>query len=202
MSPLEIGVVALVSCWLAALTVAVVIVVRQVAILGFRLDRVGGRAPAGADGLDIGRRVPDFVLEALPQTRLGVAYVLITSATCAPCREIAPQLSKIHVPEPVIALVPGGEDLASSLIALMPPWVKTVRDPLAAELSKALQVQYTPFAMEIEAGYVTARAYLHSAADLEGLSRVRRSGERKLPITLREAIEHARLADGAARQVV
>lgn len=194
MSTITVIAVVFSAVWLGLLTLVVVILVRQAAILGVRLELMNSQPPADSAGLDVGRPVPPSVLEGVPEARSGVAYVLLMSAICAPCRELVPRLAKVQVEEAVVALVPGRPEVADSLVTLFPTWVRTIRDPLASELAKALQVQQTPFALEIEAGHITGKSFLHKATDLQVLVKARRSGGRQLPATIVEVIENARTA--------
>lgn len=180
MSGLALSAIVLAALWLGVLTLVMVLVVRQLAILTARFEMAGSRISPGADGLEVGRQAPVEVLSALPELRTRVGYVLVLSATCAPCRELAPNLAELSFTEPVTALVPGRAELADSLAQLLPGWMRVVRDPEAMAIANALQVRTTPFAMEIEGGFVTGKAFLHAAADLRRLAEARRTGARKL----------------------
>ena len=177
-----LGTLALVlaTIWLAALTMVALVLVREVAVLRFHQgQRTRASAPA-RQGLDIGRDLPPLVRELVPETSTGVVYVILTSAICAPCRELVTQLRQLKIDEPVVALVAGRSDVAEDLVAMFPPYVRVVRDPLATTLADALELRTTPFAMELEFGQVTGKAFLHEASHLMNLIRARRTGLRKL----------------------
>jgi hypothetical protein len=64
----------------------------------------------------------------------------------------------------IVALVPGREDQAGELAALLPSGVRVVRDPEATMLAESLDLEATPFALEIKRGTVTRKAHLYEGA--------------------------------------
>lgn len=192
MSDLAIVAVFAFSIWLAALTVALLIVIRQLSLLSLRFQLAGPRFSPAEDGLDVGRAVPSELLASIPEASSSVAYVIVASAICAPCREIAPGLARLRLDEPVVALVAGRAELADALASSFPAWIRILRDPVATQFANLLQVKSTPFAMELENGQVTGKVFLHEATDLMRLVNARRSGQRRLPRMAGEAVSHAR----------
>lgn len=180
MSGLALVALVAAAIWLGFLTLVMILLVRQVAVLTARFELGLPRFSPAADGLEIGRDAPQSVMEAIPEARSEVAYVLLTSATCGPCRELVPELARHHADEKVVALLAGPDALADGLAALFPPWIQIIRDPLATALAKSLEIQSTPFAMEIEDGRISGKAYLYSVSDLLRLIEARRSGARRL----------------------
>lgn len=169
MSGLALTALIMVCAWLGVLTLVVVLLVRQIGLLTVRLSLAGEDILPDNDGPEVGSEIPDEVALALPQLNGERNYVLLLSASCIPCRELAVELGR-HSFEPAItALVPGSEKLADNLEALLPSGVRVVRDPEATELAGALEVESTPFALEVEGGTVTRKAYLYSSADLISL---------------------------------
>jgi hypothetical protein len=73
------------------------------------------------------------------------------------------------LPPRLVTLLPGSDDVAESLVALLPPAATVVRDPDAAALADLLEIQSTPFAMEITEGVVSGKAFLSRFDDLEEL---------------------------------
>src|SRR5687768_15312672 len=170
------------ALWTGVLTVTVLTLVRQIGVLTVRLEASGAGRPAGnIDGLDVGRRVPPEVIAAVPGAANGPAYILLTSAICEPCRELVPALAKTRQVPGVVALVPGRPEMAATLVDQFPAWIETVVDPVASSIAKALEIQRTPFLLEIEGGFVTAKSYMHSVRDLEVIVRARTDGSRRLP---------------------
>ena len=53
------------------------------------------------------------------------------------------------------------------MAALLPSGIRVVLDPDAARVAEAIDLESTPFALEVERGTVTRKAFLHEgAADL------------------------------------
>jgi hypothetical protein len=164
MSGLAVVALVLACIWLGILTLVVVLLVRQIGLLTVRLS-VAGQAPdLDHDGPEVGSNVPEEVASALPEVGGERAYVLLISASCTPCRELAAGIRQHHFEQTVVALVPGDEELADELAALLPPGVRAVRDPEARRLAGALGISSTPFAVEVERGTVTRKAYLYDGA--------------------------------------
>lgn len=164
-----LGTIALVlaALWMGALTLAIVLTIRQVAILMVRLDRLGEGVgfPTAfydpmAEGPEIGSRLPEEVSRALPELGSGMTHLLLLSATCGPCQDLAAGLGKAGVPKQgrVLALVPGRREMADALAATLPSGVRQIRDPDATALAHKLSIQRVPFALLIESGTVTAKA--------------------------------------------
>jgi hypothetical protein len=168
-SALEIVVVALATAWLAVLTLVVLLLVRQIGLLTVRLDMAAGeRISMDEDGLALGTQVSERTVAALPELNSGVKYVLLFSASCDPCLDVAHDLGHVELNGDVVALVAGKKELADEIAGRL-HGVRIVRDPAAAELAGELAVSSVPFAFEISETVVTAKKYLHSARDLEAL---------------------------------
>jgi hypothetical protein len=169
MSTLAIAALVLVCIWLGVLTLVVVLLVRQIGLLTVRLSVVGQGLSLDNDGPDVGSSIPDDVASALPDVEEDRAYVLLISAGCIPCRELVANLGEHRFEQEILALVPGREEQASELAALLPPGIRVVLDPEATRLAEALKLESTPFVLEVERGTVTRKAYLHEgASDLVG----------------------------------
>lgn len=171
MSGIGLAAIVLVGAWLGILTLVVVLLVRQVGLLGVRLDLSGPPYEPENDGPEIGSQLPEDVISTLPQLRTGRAYLVLLSATCTPCRELAAELRDQQLPrgQDLIALVPGRAELAESLVATLPPGMTVVRDPHATALAKNLQIESVPFALGVENGVIVGRAripYLRRGVDL------------------------------------
>lgn len=166
MSTLELTALTLASIWLGVLSLAVLVVVRQVGVLTVRLDMARQQLEPSGDGLAVGTPVPDDVLASLPRLREGVNYLLALSGSCDPCREFVAELHGHHLPRPVVALVSGPPDRCDPLISLLPPTLEVVRDPDASSLLHTLLIQTTPFAVEINSGVVSGYAISTKPVDL------------------------------------
>lgn len=156
------------ATWLLVLTVVCLLTIRQIALLTIRLEVRGEAFSFGDDGLEVGFRVPDDVLESLPELGERLGYVMLISSSCATCKELVPELAHDYR-DPMVALVAGTPRTADAIIELLPTGFRAVRDPEATELARLLEVQSTPFVLEIESGIVTGKAYLHEPEDLSRL---------------------------------
>ena len=167
MSALAIAALVLVCLWLGVLTLVVVLLVRQIGLLTVRLSVADRALSVDNDGPEVGSSVPEEV--ALPDLEEERAYLLLISAGCTPCRELVADLGDRRFEQNIVALVPGSEEQASELAALLPPGIRAVLDPEATSLAESLKIQSTPFALEVERGTVTRKAYLYEgASDLIG----------------------------------
>ena len=169
MTDIEVAALVIAAIWLGVLTVVTLLVVRQVGLITLRLDIAGQGAVIPADGLAIGVTVPDEVVARAPYLSDGLTYLLLLSGTCAPCRELAPQLASVETRGLVVSLVPGDEEGVRDLIPLIPPSYEVVRDPHAIEIAMALNMQRTPAVLEIEDSVVTGKAHLFSGLDFQRL---------------------------------
>jgi len=162
MSALAIAALVLVCVWLGVLTLVVVLLVRQVGLLTVRLSMATQAISLDDDGPEVGSSLPEDVAEVMPDE--GPAYVLLTSAGCEPCRELVAELGGRRFEQSIVALVPGRREQAAELAALLPPGVKTVLDPEATRLAESLDLESTPFAIEVERGMVTRKVHLYGGA--------------------------------------
>lgn len=164
-----------VALWLGTLTLVMATLVRQVAIHRARLELGLPRFTPATDGPELGSLIPDEVKDAIPELRRERVYLLVLSSVCAPCRELAPRLRGLQLADRIVALVPGNDpEVAGSLAELLPPEVRTIKDPEAVALARALRIQSTPFALELEADRVTGKAYLYDVSYLQNLVAARR----------------------------
>lgn len=189
MSGLEIGAVVGIAAWLGVLTLVLVLVIRQVTLVTARVDRASPVPILGLpdDGPTIGAPLPDAVVQEVPQLAAGVAHLVLLSATCNPCREMAEQMRAEHFPpgEKLIALVPGREHLADGVIAMLPQSFRAIRDPMATEVAGLLQLETVPFAMTARDGVVAAKAPILTSIDdltrFRGVANSRVNGHRSSP---------------------
>lgn len=173
---LEILALTVVGVWLGALTLVVILSVRQISLLTVRLSTTTNHASpeivepdfsVDNDGPEVGSEIPEEVTSVLPELLQGNRWhILLVSANCSPCRKLATKLSGRPFASPVIALVAGREKaLADGLEELLPPEMHTVRDPKATELARALQIHSTPFVVAAQNGRVVKKAYIYQPSD-------------------------------------
>jgi hypothetical protein len=162
MSALAIAALVLVCAWLGVLTFVVMLLVRQVGLLTVRLTMATQAMSLDDDGPEVGSSLPEDVAEVMPEQER--AYLLLISADCDPCRELVAELDGHRFEQKVVALVPGRQEQAAELAALLPPDIKIVLDPEATDLAESLDLESTPFALEIESGTVTRKVHLYGGA--------------------------------------
>lgn len=161
------------AIWSGVLSVVVLALIRELAILRFRMDRVGNGFSVDRDGLEIGHEIPEVVRAALHELNGQPVYVVILSATCTPCWQFA--RSFLLDPEVrAVALLSGSEQHADEMEVLFPRHVRVIRDPVARRLAEALRVRSTPFALQLETGRISGKAYLRNADELTDLVEARR----------------------------
>jgi hypothetical protein len=162
MSALAIAALVLVCAWLGVLTFVVMLLVRQVGLLTVRVTMATQAMSLDEDGPDIGSSLPEDVAEVMPDRER--AYLLLISAGCEPCRELVAELDGHRFEQKMVALVPGHQEQASELAALLPPDIRVVLDPEATQLAESLDLESTPFALEIEGSTVISKVHLFGGA--------------------------------------
>jgi hypothetical protein len=191
MSTLAIAALVLVCAWLGVLTFVVVLLVRQVGLLTVRVTTATQAMSLDDDGPDIGSSLPEDVAEVMPEGER--AYLLLISAGCDPCRELVAELDGHRFEQKIVALVPGRQEQAAELAALLPPEIRVVLDPEAIQMTESLDLESTPFALEVENGTVIRKVHLFGGASAllefveSGNTRGRNGG--LVEITEKESIE-------------
>jgi hypothetical protein len=170
-SGLEVLTLVIVGVWLAVLTLVVILIVRQIGLITVRLNLVGPASGFESDGPALGAPIPIEVAATVPDIDDDAWYLLLLSSGCSPCKQLAAEMQQQHVDGNgrIVALVPGRDELAQGLVALLPPAIRSIRDPDASALAQTLAITSVPFALRIEGGVVTAKAHpltLRSVADL------------------------------------
>jgi hypothetical protein len=163
MSALAIAALVLVCLWLGVLTLVVVLLVRQIGLLTVRLSVSSQGSSLDDDGPEVGSAVPEYVASVLLDLEER-AYLVLISSTCTPCWELVADLGEYRFEQKIVALVPGREEHARELAALLPSSIRVVLDPEASRLAESLELESTPFALEVQRGTVTRKAYLHEGA--------------------------------------
>ena len=191
MSALAIVALVLASVWLGVLAFVVVLLVRQVGLLTVRLSMATQAISLDDDGPEVGSILPEDVAEVMPEGEQ--AYLLLISASCEPCRELVVELDGHRFEQSVVALVPGRQEQASELAALLSPGMRVVVDPEATQLAESLDLESTPFAIEVEGGTVTSKVHLFGGApallEFVESENARAENGRSVEISEKEAIE-------------
>ncbi|MFL5900074.1 MAG: hypothetical protein ACJ75S_02600 [Solirubrobacterales bacterium] len=142
MSQLGILAVVLISAWLGILSVVIALLVRQVALLTYRVD-----PDYALDGLAVGRRIPSSISKLLPE---GSGSVLVLGVGCGACRELVDGLRGHVIDEPLVAIIEGDELLAQTLVEALPENIQTLTGQSAEHAYSALGLQTTPFMFSVE----------------------------------------------------
>lgn len=166
MEAIALGAAAL---WMGFLTLVVLLLVRQVGLIAARLEESSTLFSLADDGLSVGTKVPDDAILLLPDLAAGVRHIVVMSASCAPCRTLVTDLNAHPPTRDFIAIMPGREQQAQTMIDFLPPGARPVTDPDAKELSNLLRVRSTPFGLQVTNGIVTSKRFLTSASDLRRL---------------------------------
>jgi hypothetical protein len=165
MSALAIAALLLVCIWLGVLTLVVVLLVRQIGLLTVRLSVASQAFSLDNDGPEVGSSLPEEVTSVVPELMEEQAFLLLISSSCTPCRELVSDLQGEQRFEQKI--VARHEEPAREMAALLPSGIRVVLDPDAARVAEAIDLESTPFALEVERGTVARKAFLHEgAADL------------------------------------
>lgn len=154
----------LMGIWVGVLTLAMLLVIRQLGVLTLQLSRGAPGFSIDTDGLEIGSSIPVGVVDRLPQIDSGRAAIMLVSATCMPCHTLVEELPNYRLDPPIITLLAGRPEPADALAQLLASSVEVIiRDPEATEIAEALKIHSTPFGLVVEERRVTSKAYLRSA---------------------------------------
>ena len=152
MSALAIAALVLVCIWLGVLTLVVVLLVRQIGLLTVRLSVASQAFSLDNDGPEVGSSLPEEVTSVVPELMEERAFLLLISSSCTPCRELVADLQgEQHFEQRIVALVPGHEDQAREMAALLPSGIRVVLDPDAARVAEAIDLESTPGASDLVA---------------------------------------------------
>jgi hypothetical protein len=161
MSGLETAAVVVVAVWLGVMTLALLLLVRQIGLLSAWAER---NTHSRDDGLEIGVPVPDPARELLPELTAGLEYVVFLAGNCQPCREFAleagrsSELAEMRGTHRIAAVVTGDGVQADEVARMLPPWFDVARHDDAVLLTQSFEVQTTPAVYEVDRGTVTGRA--------------------------------------------
>jgi hypothetical protein len=161
MSGLETAALITVAAWLAVLSMAVLVLVRQIGLLSAWAER---NTHSRDDGLDVGVSVPEPARELLPELTAGLGYVVFLAGNCQPCREFALEASRssevaeLRDAVRIAAVVTGDDVQADEVARMLPAWIEVLQHDAAALLTQTFEVRTTPAVYEVDRGTVTGRA--------------------------------------------
>lgn len=166
MTGLELVVVVVLGVWMTILSLVCLLVVRQIALVTARLDMQPTHLMESF-GPELGTEISPDASEAIPRLSQEVStFVVLLSATCIPCREVAADLRSHVFSGPVVALIAGEGEVAEAIVEMTPGEFEIVRDPMASNVATELGLDSAPFALHVSQGKVRGKAYLHKAGDL------------------------------------
>jgi hypothetical protein len=165
MNSTELVVTAAGGAWLAVLSFLMLLCIRQVTILTQRVETLAGPPPSSDGGIPVGMPIPAAARRVADEDGIG-NIVLLMSATCGPCAEVATGLTNAGFERPLTLLMPGPEEAAERLLATIPESFDVIRDPEAKELADRLGISMTPFALAVKDGWVVGKSYINTADDL------------------------------------
>jgi hypothetical protein len=150
MSALAVLVLVLVSAWIGILSIISALLVRQVALLSKRLD-----PDYAMDGLPVGRRIPSWLAECLPDES---GSVLVLGARCDPCRKLAHDLRDMEVALPVVAVIEGDESIGAALSQDLPSAFQVLMGQAAERAYSELSLETTPFFFSVRRREIVHKA--------------------------------------------
>ncbi len=155
--------------WLVGLSLVVVLLVRQVSLISVRLDlnmRMSDASDLGT-GPELGTALPADLAHSFPEE----SAVLVLTGTCESCHEFARSLAEAKTAQrvPLTVLLPGRGRPATELRRLLPEWVSVVRDPVATETARTLELSRTRRALRVRRGVVVGSADTSNVIELDAL---------------------------------
>jgi hypothetical protein len=177
------------AAWLISLTVLVLAGFRQISVLAARkgIDEVVPGLPMVGTGLI------DLTKEMWPEFwEVDPTYVVLLSSGCAPCQKLLADI-RLHIEETIIPartiiVVGNAKGLARGYPELPLHW-SWMFEPEAAQLMAALNLKFSPAALQIEQGIITGVSRPNSAEDLQRFVVARSPASSQEATALREAID-------------
>lgn len=178
---MTVALLAIVATWLVVLTVAVVLVVRQMAGIQVAVAQRPEGTPfsVDADGPAVGTAVPEAVATEFERAGIGPhsrrIVLLLFSATCGTCEDTLNGVDRGLVDTAgvvTVALVPGENARARELARTAAEKLdRVISGEAASKIAGAFEIHSVPFALGIEAGQVVSKAYVRAVSDIYELIR-------------------------------
>jgi hypothetical protein len=149
------AVIAVLVVWNVALTVGLLVAIRQIVVLGLRDRPPQGSPSPGGTLLALNKPMPEAVIDAVPAARNQPVALLFLSVGCDRCRRIAQQCAdRTDRSFDVVAVVPGREGDLDWLRMVMPVEIPVLTGPTADSVAAALDPMPAPFLVYAEAGLI------------------------------------------------
>ncbi|WP_214316807.1 hypothetical protein [Nonomuraea sediminis] len=151
--------------WLILLSIGLLVVRRELAILA---DRVAATGSAPADGIAIGSPAPRFA-GLRPDD-----VVLFFFGDCAPCHEMAQEVGRSGEAAEYACVVSDGTvpDSGAGVAGMLPAQARVLTGASAADVRGRYRVHSGPFGVAVSGGLVVAKGILRHPGDLEDLRRM------------------------------
>lgn len=164
MSDTELAALVLIAVWLALLSLAVLIVIRQ---LGFITLQLHGSGLATEDGPIIGTVLSSSIVAAVPELAVGLHYLIFLATDCRPCLNFASELTDSGFTHPDLVVVySGGNKSDDKLADLLPAAMRRYEPDRASLLQDQLTVNATPSILQVEEGVIVGKGLLRSVSDV------------------------------------
>lgn len=176
------AVIAMLVIWNVALTVGLLVAIRQIVVLGLR-DRSKQSSPSvGGTLLALNKPMPEAVVDAVPSARDQPVALLFLSVGCDHCRQIARQCAeRTDRSFDVVAVVPGKEGDLDWLRTVMPAEVPVLSGEPANSIAAALDPMPAPFLVYAEAGLIRGWMQVADWTDVETQINESRHGDAAVP---------------------
>lgn len=168
MSSIEIVAYSVVAIWLAATTLIMVLVMRQMSLMTIRLDSASPHMDPNDHGPRVGTILPEDTLVG-PEFQSDKYVLALLSTSCSPCREFAESLTPEHVEGGVIIGIAGEDVFAGDVAELLPSTANVAKGESTTQAAVDLGIELMPFALRIESRRIVAKMFLKTPEDLQQL---------------------------------
>jgi hypothetical protein len=163
MTPVVLIAVAAATVWLLALTVALMLCVRQLGALTVRMELIARGAGGHAHGAMVGFQLSDELLERAPFLAEGTRAVLLLSGSCSTCAKLIGELEtqgrpdRLSTPDELVILhVRERGSKEEPALGTIRSIGRVIDEPDSTNLARSLRLANLPSALLIEDGHITA----------------------------------------------
>lgn len=169
-------VLAVIAVWLIALTLGLVVCIRQLRVLTSRVVSHGARRQPSPEYVGTAGVLTERTIQLLPDLAKGTTYLMHLSSDCASCRQVAVQLSEAAenkgLPR-VLVLLTGPERQAHAMHTLLADaGLAVLAGEVAEQLADGLAIE-APFTLQVENSQVTGWTKMDDISDFFNLLKAR-----------------------------
>jgi hypothetical protein len=176
------AVIAVLVVWNVALTVGLLVAIRQIVVLGLRGSPQQGNASQGGMLLALNKPMPEAVIDAVPAVRDQAVALLFLSGGCEHCRRVAQQCAdRTDLAFDVVVVIPGREGDLDWVRTVMPVEVPVLTGATADSVAAALDPMPAPFLVYAEAGLVQGWMQVADWSEVESQVAASRQNSPALP---------------------